>query len=87
MWILESVITKVTISGRRGITITFDYCKDLAWTGTFDSKAFTDLPPSVKERVRERILAEKDPYSILQDPSGTYTVNANNITPKGRKCR
>ncbi len=70
----------------RGISVTLDYCKDLAWTGTFDSKAFLDLSYTVQERIRDRVLAEKDPHSLLSDPTGTYTVNANQITPKGTAC-
>jgi hypothetical protein len=46
----------------RGIeNIDIEYCKDLAWSGTMDSKAFEDLKDDDKERIIDRVNAEKDP--------------------------
>ena len=70
----------------KGISVSLDYCKDLSWAGTFDSKAFKDLANIDKERILERVNAEKDPYAQLTDPSGMYTVNSNNVNPKGHLC-
>jgi hypothetical protein len=70
----------------KNINVDLNYCKDLAWTGTFDSKAFSNLPYNRQESIREKVLAEKDPHSSLTDPSGTFTVNQNNVSPKGTPC-
>lgn len=58
--------------------VTLDYCKDLAWTGTFDSKAFANLSTTDKERILGRVNAERDPYG--------NNVNINSVTPKGNIC-
>jgi hypothetical protein len=39
----------------KGISINLDYCKDLAWTGTFDSYAFNALPYNTQARIRDRV--------------------------------
>jgi hypothetical protein len=63
----------------KGISIDLNYCKDLAWSGTFDSKAFKDLPYSDQERILERVNAEKD-------PTGDKGVNTTDAEPKGHPC-
>lgn len=67
------------------INVTLDHCKKLAWVGTFDSKAFNDLRSWEQENIRDAVNAEKDPTSKLTD--GTSTVNENNISAKGQKCK
>ncbi|MES2372231.1 MAG: hypothetical protein V4557_06605 [Bacteroidota bacterium] len=68
------------------ISVDLNYCKDLSWTGTFDSKAFRSLSSSTQDRIRERVYAEKDPYAVLTDQTGNYSINTNSITPKGKPC-
>ncbi len=59
--------------------ITLDYCKDLAWAGTFDSNAFLALDQTTRVRILDRVNAEKD-------PDGSKQVNENYSTPKGHIC-
>lgn len=73
----------------KGINVTLDYCKDLAWTGCFDSKAFSDLSSTEQDRIKDRCFAEKDPYSSLtftDNSNNTFTVNSNNHPRKGNPC-
>ena len=58
--------------------VTLDYCQDLAWAGTFDSKAFANLSTTNQDRIIERVNAERDPYG--------NNVNVNSVTPKGNIC-
>ncbi len=72
----------------KGINIDLNYCKDLAWMGCFDSKAYLDLPQAEKDRIKDRCFAEKDPYSSLTIIIGNneYGVNYNNYPEKGHPC-
>lgn len=67
-------------SQSKGINIDMDYCKDLAWTGTFDSRAFNNLPFNTRERILERVNAEID-------PTGSKNINVSEATPKGKSCK
>ncbi len=71
----------------KGLSVDLDYCKDLAWGGIFDSEAFKKLSKNTQKDIRGKCNAEKDPYAELSDPNGDYTVNSDNITPKGSPCR
>jgi hypothetical protein len=66
----------------RGITgIDLEYCKDLAWSGTMDSKAFKELPQDDQERIVDRVNAEKD-------PRGNKGLNTKDEVPaKGKPCK
>ncbi len=64
----------------KGINVNLDYCRDLALAGTFDSKAFSDLTINEKNRIIDRVNAEKDPY-------GEKNINSQNETTKGRPCQ
>jgi len=76
----------------KGISIDSAYCRDLSWTGCFDSKAFTNdvtLTSSDKTRIKNRCNAEKDPYASLTyyDINNVpFTVNQNDYTEKGHPC-
>jgi hypothetical protein len=70
----------------KGIPINLSYCKDLAWAGTFDSNSFIGLSYSDQERIKDRVSAEKDPSGTKSDPSGAYTINGNQSSPKGTPC-
>lgn len=63
----------------RGMGIDLAYCTDLAWTGTFDSKAFNDLSWNTQQRILERVNAEKDPF-------GNQGINTTSASPKGKPC-
>ncbi|MFN7275009.1 MAG: hypothetical protein ACK5VF_08010, partial [Bacteroidota bacterium] len=65
----------------RGIeNIDIEYCKDLAWSGTMDSKAFEDLKDDDKERIIDRVNAEKDPMR-------NKGLNINRVDSKGSPCK
>ncbi|MEP7236881.1 MAG: hypothetical protein ABI685_03410 [Ferruginibacter sp.] len=75
----------------KGISIDSSYCRDLSWTGCFDSKAFKNgiLTETDKTRIKNRCFAEKDPYANLtftDANNNTFTVNANNYPKKGHPC-
>lgn len=70
----------------KGINISLDYCRDLAFTGCFDSRAFLNLSPGDRDRIKDRVNAEKDPYSNLMDPTNNYGLNINGVAPKGTPC-
>jgi hypothetical protein len=69
----------------KGISVSLNYCKDLAWAGTLDSKAFNDLSTGEKDRIVDRINAEKDPNKNLLDPNGD-PLNLNFTNKKGNPC-
>jgi len=73
----------------KGISIDSAYCRDLAWSGCFDSKAFANIPsPTDKTRIKNRCSAEKDPYNSISytDGNGTFYVNENAYPEKGNPC-
>ncbi len=70
---------------KNGINVSLSYCKDLSWSGCTTTPAFRGLPTNVKERIKENISAEKDPYFNLFSPTGNG-VNANQIFRKGKPC-
>ena len=45
----------------KGINVSLNYCKKLAWTGCQDSKAYLDLTQQEKDELTDIINAEKDP--------------------------
>lgn len=74
----------------KNINIDINYCKDLAWSGCFDSQAYQNLPASDKNRIKKRCSAEKDPYSNLffTDANGLdHFVNGDNYKEKGNPCQ
>jgi hypothetical protein len=64
----------------KGIDVDLNYCKDLAWSGTFDSRAFQELPYNDQLRIVNRVNAEKD-------PSGNKEININEYKAKGHQCK
>ncbi len=76
---------------KKNINVDLGYCMELAWTGCFDSKAYKDMRiqyPSDAARIKNRCLAEKDPFSNLgyTDSNGDqYLVNPSTFA-KGHPC-
>ncbi|MBL7703180.1 MAG: hypothetical protein JNM14_13085 [Ferruginibacter sp.] len=72
----------------KGISIDSNYCRDLAWIGCYDSKAFANLSSTDQTRIKNRCSAEKDPYNSLSytDGNGTFYVNVNAYPAKGHPC-
>ncbi len=62
----------------KGINVNLEYCKDLAWSGCQNSRAFTNLGQSASAAITQLINAEKDPYGINN--------NGNPNTNKGNPC-
>jgi len=60
--------------------VTFSDCKDLAWAGTFGSKAWNQLSQSDQTRILNKVNAEKD-------PTGAKNLNNANVTAKGNRCK
>jgi len=63
----------------KSINADLNYCKDLAWSGTFDSRAFQALSFNEQQRIIERVNAEKD-------PTGDKGINTTIASPKGHPC-
>jgi hypothetical protein len=63
----------------KAINANLDYCKDLARSGTYDSRAFKDLSKTDQDRIIERVNAEKDPYA-------RNGINTSSASPKGNPC-
>ena len=62
----------------KNIDASLEFCKDLAWSGLQQSRAFLALTTGQKETIDARIKAEKDPYGA--------TVNDPFNSPKGTPC-
>ncbi len=60
--------------------VTLADCEDLAWAGTFDSKAWGNLSGTDQTRILNKVNAEKD-------PNGTKNLNNNNSSSKGKNCK
>lgn len=73
---LSNALYQFAIS--QGIQISKDECEDLAWTGAFDSKAFTSMDFNHKQRILNAVNAEKDPYG--------ENANVNSQQAKGDPC-
>lgn len=82
--LVEAALTQFAIA--KGLNVSAAYIKDIAWVGTDKSRAFLALQSFEKERIRENIGSEKDPYSQLSNPAGTITVNGIQQAPKGNPC-
>ncbi|MFN0081357.1 MAG: hypothetical protein ACKVOM_02475 [Ferruginibacter sp.] len=63
---------------KKGIIVSYNYCKDLAWEETFDSRAFLALPQPRKETIVNRINTEKDPNG--------HSINIDQNPYFGNKC-
>lgn len=64
---------------QRGINLPSGYANDLAWAGCSDSQAFQSLSSNEKDRITNRIAAEKD-------PNNTNGINSSNNSAKGNPC-
>lgn len=62
----------------KGIYVSLDYCKALAWSGCQDSRAFLALPQSERDDLNNLISAEKDPYGL--------TINVTQHPYVGHPC-
>jgi hypothetical protein len=63
----------------KGINVNLEFCKDLAWTGCQDSKAFNDLGLTGSAAILQLINSEKDPF-------GSVGVNGIPDSQKGQPC-
>lgn len=62
----------------RNIPADAQYCRDIAWGGLLDSKAFLALSAADQARIKNRVNAETDPKGS--------TVNINKLDAKGQGC-
>lgn len=73
----------------KNINVDLAYCMDLAWTGCFDSRAFTTMnTQNERDRIYNRCMAEKDPYRSLYfvDSNGTEHWLNPSTNFKGHPC-
>ncbi len=66
----------------KNISITLEYCMDLAFWGAYDSQAFLTISdPNTKDRILSRIAAEQDPSGNIATQMGLPIIPS-----KGNPC-